>query len=372
MNKQKKIIKNIIPWAKPQFSGKEQTYISDAINSTWISGGPYVDSLECVFSDYVKSPFALATSNGTTAIHMAYLALGLKPGDEVVIPGFGFLAAANLALQFRAKPIFAEVDPKTWLVTAAAIEECLSTETKIIIPIHSYGNVCEMDTICKLAQDHDIPVIEDTAEAFASTYKGHQAGSMGSIGTYSFQATKTITTGEGGMVVTKNEDLFKTMALYRSHGLLRKIHYWHELPGNNFRLTNLQAAVGCAQMEMLNQFIHERDRVHTQYKKFLPNKQGITLQHFASNVKPVLWAMAIKLDQDSYPQGRDKVIEQMQKLHIETRPGFYAPSFMEFYSCPNLPVCEEISKQVISLPTFTSLQNEQIEYICDSLIGLQC
>jgi perosamine synthetase len=222
----------LIPWAKPQFYGNEQAYVSEALNSTWISGGLFVERLESGFAKYVKSPFALTTSNGTSAIHMAYLALGLKPGDEVVIPGFGFLAAANLAIQFRAKPIFAEVDPKTWLVTAAAIENCLSTETKIIIPIHSYGNVCEMDPIHKLAQEHDIPVIEDTAEAFASTYKGHQAGSMGTIGTYSFQATKTITTGEGGMVVTKNEDLFKTMALYRSHGMLRKS------PGSSWLRTN--------------------------------------------------------------------------------------------------------------------------------------
>lgn len=359
----------LIPWANPQFLGNEQNYVFEALNSTWISGGPFVGRLEREFAEYVKSPFALTASNGTTAIHMAYLALGLKPGDEVIAPGFGFLAAANLALQFGAKPIFAEVDPNTWLVTASEIEKCLSPKTKIIVLIHSYGNVCEMDQILTLAKDHGIPVVEDAAEAFASRYNGCQAGTMGTIGTFSFQATKTITTGEGGMVVTGNEELYNIMALYRSHGMLRKIYYWHELPGHNFRMTNLQAALGCAQLETLERFIHERNRVHAQYKKFLFN--GITHQQFTPNVEPVLWTLAIKLDRDAYPQGRDRVIEQMKDLQIETRPGFYAPSFMDFYSCPHLPICEEISKQVISLPTFAALQNEQIEYICTQLKSLQ-
>ena len=360
-----------IPWAKPTFWGNEQDYVVEALNSTWISGGPFVERFEKDFSKYTGSPFALTNSNGTTAIHLAYLALGLKPGDEVIIPGFGFLAAANLALQFGAKPIFAEVDPETWLVTAQEIKKCLSPKTKIIVPIHSYGNVCEMDKILELAHNHNIPVVEDAAEAFASQYKGYQSGTVGTIGTFSFQATKIITTGEGGMTVTANEELYNRMALYRSHGMLRKTYYWHELPGHNFRLTNLQAALGCAQLEKLDHIIRERNRVYSHYKKYLFNIYGITPQYISPNVEPVLWAMAIKLDTRAYPQGRDEVIKQLAHLNIETRPGFYSPSFMDFYPCPKLPICEEISKQVISLPTFPSLKNDEIEYICNSLINLQ-
>ena len=209
-----------IPWAKPTLWGNEQQSVVDALSSTWISGGLYVERFEKEFSHYTGSRFALTSSNGTTALHMAFLALGLKPGDEVIVPGFGFLAAANLALQFGARPVFAEQE----------IKKCLSTRTKIIVPIHSYGNVCEMDRIVELAKNHDIAIVEDAAEAFASQYKGHQAGTLGTIGTFSFQATKTITTGEGGMTVTENEDLNTCMALYRSHGMLRKTYYWHELP----------------------------------------------------------------------------------------------------------------------------------------------
>jgi len=360
-----------IPWAKPTLWGNEQSYVAEALNSTWISGGPFVEHFEKEFSRYTRSPFALTSSNGTTAIQMAYLALGLKPGDEVIVPGFGFLAAANLALQSGAKPVFAEIDPHTWLATAPEIKKCLSPKTKVIVPIHSYGNVCEMDKILELAHNHNIPVVEDAAEAFASVYKGHQAGTMGTIGTFSFQATKTITTGEGGMVVTENKELYDSMALYRNHGMLRKKYYWHELPGNNFRMTNMQAALGCAQLECLDKIIAERNRVSTQYRKLLSGNDGISLQHFSDTVKPVVWAMAVKLDTAAYPQGRDKVIAQMNDLMIETRPGFYCPSFMKFYASPKLPVCEEISEQVISLPTYSTLSDKQIEFICTSLVDLQ-
>lgn len=372
MNQQINTNNPLIPWAKPTLWGNEQNYVVDALNSTWISGGPFVERFEREFAKYNGSSFALTSSNGTTAIHMAYLALELKPGDEIIVPGFGFLAAANLALQFGARPVFADVNPATWLVTAAEIKKCLSPKTKIIVPIHTYGNVCEMDKIVELAHNHDVAVVEDAAEAFASKYKGHPAGSMGTVGTFSFQSTKTITTGEGGMTITENEELNNRMALYRSHGMLRKTYYWHELPGHNFRLTNLQAALGCAQLEKLDHVIMERNRVYNQYKKYLSDIYGIIPQYFPPDVEPVLWAMAIKLDKRVYPQGRDEVIKQMTHRQIETRPGFYSPSVMAFYSCLKLPISEEISEQVISLPTFPTLKNEQIEYICKTLIDLQC
>ena len=251
----------IIPWAKPKLWGNEQKYISDALESTWISGGPYVERFERIFAQYSSTPFALATSNGTTALHLAYLALGLGPGDEIIVPGFAFMAAANMALNIGAQPVFADVDADTWCVTAESIEKCITAKTKVIVPIHTYGNVCDMDSILEMGKIFGLPVIEDTAEAFSSRYKGKLAGTMGDLGTYSFQATKTITTGEGGMVTTQNQELNNNMILHRSHGMLRKTFYWHEVPGQNFRLTNLQAAMGVAQFENLDKIIAERKRV---------------------------------------------------------------------------------------------------------------
>ncbi|NQT27545.1 DegT/DnrJ/EryC1/StrS family aminotransferase [candidate division KSB1 bacterium] len=365
-------MKQKIPWAKPVFTGLEREFLVNALESTWVSGGPFLDRLERDLANYCKLEYALTVSNGTAALHMAYLALGIGSGDEVVVPGFAFLAAANIALLVGAKPVFAEVDPKTWCMNAAQIEKCITNRTKAIVPVHTYGNVCDMDDILDLAAQKNLPVIEDAAEAFASKYKGKPAGAMGDIGTFSFQATKTITTGEGGMVITNQKELYDKMALYRSHGMLRKTYYWHELPGHNFRLTNLQAALGCAQFENLENIIRERKRIHEKYINCLSRNSGISLQMFPLNVDPVLWAIAVKLDPRAYPQGRDRVIEQMKEEQIETRPGFYAPSFMKhIYECQKLPICEEISRQVISLPTYVSLQNEQIEFVCQKLLALK-
>ena len=359
---------NYIPWAKPDFWGNEQKYVAEALTSTWISGGPFLDRFESDFAQLLSIPYALSASNGTTALHMAYLALGLKADDEVVLPGFAFMGAANMVLHVGAKPIFADVDPQTWCLSAADIEKNITPRTKLIVPIHTYGNVCEMDSIMQLADSRGIAVVEDVAEAFACRYKNRLAGVFGDIGTFSFQATKTITTGEGGMVITGDENLYDRMALYRSHGMRRKKYYWHDVAGHNFRLTNLQAAVGVAQMEKLAQIVNERNRVHSQYRDLLSNVPGLTLQYFPPEVEPVLWAIALKLNPIAFPQGRDAVIQEMMQVGIETRPGFVAPRFMDhIYACPKLPISEELSKNVLSLPTYPTLQNEQIYFICDQL-----
>jgi perosamine synthetase len=362
-----------IPWAKPSLWGNEQKYISEALESTWISSGPFVERFERVFKEYSDVQYVLATSNGTTALHLAYLALGLGSGDEIIVPGFAFMAAANMVLNVGAKPIFADVDPDTWCVTADSIERCITPQTKAIVPIHTYGDVCDMDSILDLAKKHNLPVIEDTAEAFTSRYKGNLAGTMADMGTYSFQATKTITTGEGGMVTTENEELYNKMILHRSHGMLRKTFYWHEVPGQNFRLTNLQAAMGVAQMEKLETIITQRKRVCVSYIEQLSGIEGFHLQYFPPEVDGLPWTIALKLDPKAFPQGRDNVMQQMRELQIETRPGFYAASLMK-HIYPNaalLPVSEEVSRQVVSLPTFPSLHDDQIEYISARLIGLK-
>ena len=360
-----------IPWAQPDFWGLEEQYLVEALHSTWISGGPFVDRLERELATFSGSPFTLAASNGTTAIQLVYLGMGLQPGDEVIIPGFCYLAAANIALQMGINPVFAEVDPDTFCVTAAAIEAVLTPRTKLIVVVHTYGNVCEMDDIMSLSKSSGVPVLEDAAESFASKYKGRQSGSIADFGTYSFQATKTITTGEGGMVLTANEGLARKMALYRSHGVMGR-RYWHELPGHNFRLTNLQAALGCAQLERLELIVQERKRIHQTYKAELKDVSDVRLQTFLPQVDPVLWAFAVELDPVAYPQGRDKVIEQLATVGIETRNGFYAASQLPIYpDCPALPVCERLANNVISLPTFPSLTDQQINHICDQLIGLR-
>lgn len=361
-----------IPWAKPTFGDNEQQYVSEAITSTWISGGHFVDRLEREFGEYNGSLYAMTSSNGTTALHMALLALSVGPGDEVVLPGFAFMAAANVALHLGATPVFTEVDPVTWCVTANDVERCLSPRTKVIIPVHTYGNVCAMDEVVALARDRSVVVVEDAAEAFASRYKNRRAGSIGELGTFSFHATKTITTGEGGMVVTNSGELRDRLYLFRNHGMLRT-RYWHEIAGYNFRLTNLQAAMGCAQLERIDQISRDRRRVYASYRTYLSNIPGITMQHFSSDVEPVVWAIAVKLDPRAYPQGRDEVIRQLDNAGIETRNGFYAASMLRhIYDCTSLPICEDLSRQVISLPTYCTLRDSEIHFICSELESLRC
>lgn len=353
-----------IPWARPAFWGNEQCRVNEALASTWISGGAFVDQLEQSFSALSGGARALAVSNGTAAIHLAYLALDIEAGDEIVVPGFGFLAAANVALHMAARPVFCEVAPETWCMRAEDIAPALSVRTKAIVVVHTYGNVCDMEPILALASEWGIPVIEDAAEAFPSRYRGQLAGTLGTIGTFSFQATKTITTGEGGMVITRDNDLCERMMLYRSHGLRRKKHYWHEVPGLNCRLTNIQAALGCAQMEELDRIIAKRHQVYEAYATRLAGMTGVTLQMFRPEVQPVVWAIAVRLDPEVFPQGRDTILSQLLEVGIETRPGFYSPSQLEYFNCPPLVTCDALAASVISLPSYPTLTEEEIEHIC--------
>ena len=367
----------MIPWAAPAFWGNEERYVTEALRSTWISGGPFVERLEqevlALGGAAAHARHALATSNGTTALQLPCIALGIGPGDEVVVPGFAFMAGANVALQLRARPVFCEVDRDTWCATAADVERCLSPRTKAIIVVHTYGNVCEMDALLELARSRGIALIEDAAEAFGSRHRGRLAGTIAPIGTFSFHATKTITTGEGGMTLAADAALAARMRLYRSHGMDRsKAFYWHEVAGYNFRLTNLQAALGCAQLEHLDEIVASRRRLRESYTQRLRGLDGARAQHFDAAVMPVLWAYALELDERAYPQGRDALVKQLAERGIETRPGFHPASEMRhlYPDCPPLPVCEALGRRVLSLPTWPGLKDADLDRICDALKAL--
>ena len=360
----------MIPWAKPDFWGNEERYVTDALASTWISGGPFVERFEEALAEALDVPFVVAVSNGTTAIHLAYLALGIGPGDEVIVPGFCFQAAANVASLMGATPVFAEVDPDTWCLDPDDLKSRITARTKLIVPVHTYGNICDMDAIRAVADAAGVPVVEDAAEAFASSWRGKMAGTMGLMGTLSFQATKTITTGEGGAVLTASRELRDRMHLFRSHGMAEK-RYWHEVHGHNFRLTNLQAALGCAQLEHLDQIVRERARVKARYESHLSGASGLQMQAIPDAVDSVLWAMAVRLDSTAFPQGRDEVMNQLGGRGIETRVGFYPASQLPLYECGPLPVCEAVSGSMVSLPTFPTLTDDEIDAVCGHLLELR-
>ena len=311
-----------IPWAKPVFWGKEKEYVLDALKSTWISGGPYIERFEHGFKDAIRSPYCLTTSNGTTALLLAFIALGIGPGDEVIIPGFTFVAVANMAITLGAKPVFVDIDPFTWCMDPDQIEGAITKRTKAVCVVHLYGNVCDMKSISHICRRHRLFLVEDTAESMFSRYDGRYAGTLADAGIFSFQATKTLTMGEGGCVTVKNKRLFEKMKVIRNHGMNRKKYYWHTAIGHNFRLTNMQAAIGCAQLEKIDRAIDDRRRVYRVYCKYLGQAQGISMQRFPKEVEPVVWAVAVKIDPRVFPS-RDRLMAEMSKMGIETRPGFY-------------------------------------------------
>lgn len=360
-----------IPWAKPLFLGREKEYLIDALESTWISGGYYVEKFEEEFTQYNGSRYGITTSNGTTALQLAVLALGIGPGDEIIVPGFTFVAPANMVIEAGATPVYADIDPLTWCIDPNSIEKCITNKTKAIIAVHVYGNVCDMDVLKILAERHHLFIIEDTAETAFSRYKGKYAGTFGDVGCFSFQATKTITMGEGGFVLTNRAKLYEKMRLIRDHGMRKDKHYWHDVIGYNFRLTNLQAAVGYGQFENLDKIISEKQRVSRLYREHLVDEPGITMQHFTPEVEPVVWAIAIKIDANLFKGDRDFLIKSLLESGIETRPGFYPFSVMPLYNAPLLPISEDVGANVISLPSFVSLTEEEIAFICDQLKKLK-
>jgi perosamine synthetase len=361
-----------IPWAKPALYGDEADAVVDALRSTWISGGPYVDAFEKEMALRLGSPYAIAVSNGTTALHLALLGLGIGPGDEVVVPAFTFVAAANMALAAGANLVFADVDPFTWLIEPVSVARVISPRTRAIVAVHLYGNVADMDALAEIASEHRTALVEDAAEACFSRYKGRSAGTMGHVGTLSFQATKTITTGEGGMVLTPDERMFRRMVLLRDHGMRQDKRYWHDVVGYNYRLTNLQAALGCAQLRHLETIRTERARVHQTYRDCLADTDNFQQQVFREGVDALLWTFAGRIegaecDTDKLEARRDAVIGIMKERGIETRPGFYALSTLPPYGCPELPNASRVAASVISLPTYPSLADQTIERICDEL-----
>ncbi len=381
-----------IPWAKPDLGEAEKKLLVEALDSTWISGGPFVDRLEAEFTalhglgqgsqvpggQSFSSPGGgggglrgLTTSNGTTALQLALAGLEIGRGAEVIVPGLTFVAPANMVLAMGAVPVFADIDPRTWCLDPAQVEARLTPRTKAILCVHLYGNVCAMDALADIARRRGIPLIEDAAQAVFSKYRGRYAGTFGSAGCFSFHATKTITTGEGGFVLTPDAGLFERMRVLRDHGMRSGKRYWHDVLGYNFRLTNLQAAVGCAQMARRGEFLEARKRMVRSYLARLAGIPGVAPQYFPPEVEPAVWAVAVKLDAKAFGGDRDWVIERLSEAGIETRPGFYPMSAMPPYQSARLAVSEDVGLNVLSLPSFPAITAEQIARVCDSLRALK-
>jgi len=362
----------MIPVAEPCLGEEELKNVIEAVKSGWISSkGKFIEEFEEKFVRYCGRKYGVATSNGTVALHLALKALGIGKDDEVIVPTLTFVATANAVTYCNAKPVFVDSHPEYWCINPDKIEEKITPRTKAIIPVHLYGHPCDMDLIMKIAEDHNLYVLEDAAEAHGAEYKGEKIGSFGDISCFSFYGNKIITTGEGGMCLTNNEELAEKMRILRDHGMNPNRRYWYDEIGFNYRMTNLQAAVGVAQLEKLDEFIEKKRKIAKMYEEGLnelEEKNLIILHREMKWAKSVYWMYSILIE-DSFGMNRDILMKELERKRIDTRPFFYPMHVLPPYqNNERFPIAEEISRKGINLPSGVGLKEEEIRKIVESLI----
>tara|TARA_X000000368_G_scaffold71046_2_gene51647 strand:+ start:327 stop:1742 length:1416 start_codon:yes stop_codon:yes gene_type:complete len=339
-----------IPVALPDLKGKEFEYLTDAFLSTWISSsGKYIDMFEKKFASFCDTNYGIAVSNGTVALQLALETLGIGEGDEVIVPDLTFAATINAVLHVNATPVIVDIEEDSWCIDPKEIEKAITPNTKAVIPVHIYGQVCDMNSIMQIAKKNKLYVIEDCAEAHGASYNEKKVGSIGDIGCFSFFANKVITTGEGGMCTTNNKDLDNMMRLLRDHGMNKEKRYWHDLVGYNFRMTNLQASIGVAQIERIEQILLDRKSIEDSYKKELRQLKELVFQpNNLPNRNKVTWFVSMLL-----LKNRDLVIDKLKFEGIDARPFFYPLSIMPIYKpyVFSSQKSQEIAKLGINLPT---------------------
>jgi len=356
-----------VPITETWLGAKERLLVDKCTRSGWVSSkGKYVNDFERLFASYCGAKYGVATSSGTSALHLALASLNVGSGDEVIVPTLSFIATANPVTFVGAKPIFADSNEETWNLDPGAVERAVTRRTRAIIVVHLYGHPAQMDEIFAIARKHRLHVIEDACQAHGGEYRGKKVGSLGTIGCFSFYGNKIITTGEGGLLVTNDLSVAENARMLRDHGMSRKKKYWHPEIGFSYRMTNLQAALGVAQLERIDQVI-ERKRKNAQlYNSLLGGVPGITLPPEASWARSVYWLYTVLIENKSMKR-KNKLIDNLARHGIEARPVFYPISSMPPYrngSNQRFPVAERISKNGLSLPSSPLLKADMIHRIC--------
>lgn len=360
-----------VPVASTLFLGNEKKYVDDCMESGWVSSaGKYVTLFERAFAEHCGVKHAIACCNGTVALHLALLALGVGPGDEVIVPTLTFVATPNAVVHCGAQPVFVDSELQTWNLDPEQVEAKITPRTKGIIAVHLYGHPARMSALREIADRHNLFLLEDAAEAHGAMCDGKIAGSLGDAAAFSFYANKIVTTGEGGMVVTDDDALAARARLLHGQGMDPNRRYWHPIIGYNYRMSNLAAAIGLAQLETIDRQIELRARVAKLYQDHLCGLPGVELQPVQSWARHVYWMFSVVLDPDEWPE-RDSVMAKMSELGVETRPVFYPahsmPPYADSVKGENFPVAERLSRNGISLPTWGGLTEEDVRYVCESL-----
>ncbi|MCB0353073.1 MAG: DegT/DnrJ/EryC1/StrS family aminotransferase [Bdellovibrionales bacterium] len=359
-----------IPVAFPDLTGREGEYVGKAIQSSWISSsGEFITRFEKEFASECGTRTSIGVCNGTIALHLALLGLGVRSGDEVIVPSLSFIATANAVRYVGAEPVFADVDPHTWCLSPTEIEAKITRRTRGIVAVHIYGHPADMDVINQIARVHGLWVIEDAAEAHFGRYRGRKVGSLAPISTFSFYGNKIITCGEGGAVAVSDENLEVRMRTLRGQGMDPSRRYFFPITGYNFRISNISCAILCAQLERKDKILARRRSIYQNYLGQLKDIPGIEFQPVAPWAELSPWLFCILVDPSSYGRSRDELMRHLDENGVETRPFFIPlhrlPPFREQSQLrgENLPVTDLLSERGMNLPTFPGLSDKDVEKI---------
>lgn len=350
------------PVYKPYLKENTKMYVNECIDSTWISSkGKFINLFEESIANYCNIRYSSSVFNGTVALHLALLALGIGEGDEVIVPDFTYVATSNAVKYVGAKPILVDVSSEDWNITLDEIKSIYNDKVKAIIVVDMYGTQPkELKEISEFAKTKGLYLIQDSAESLGSRYNGYNVGKYADVTTLSFFGNKTITTGEGGMVLTNNKDIYDKIETLKNQGNSKTVRYFHDVLGYNYRMTNIQAAIGYSQMEIVDEILEKKNIVINLYKEFLGDIAEF--QRFNDNCKSSNWLVSIILRDN-----REEVVNRLNNVGIETRPFFQPISSMPFYEACDNPTTYYLAKKGLCLPSYPELVKEDIKFICDNI-----
>jgi perosamine synthetase len=365
-----------IPVAGPWITQKEIDYVTDAAAHAWYgNANMYHERFEQAFSHYIGTKYAMALPSCTSAIHLSLLALGIGKGDEVIVPDLTWIATSAPITYVSATPVFADCDEKTWCISSDAFQECITPGTKAVIPVDLYGNMPEMHAIRDIAHDHGIAIIEDAAEAIGSEYHGKRSGSFGDTGVFSFHGSKTMTTGEGGMLVTDRKDLYDRCLTLRDHGRAPgKKLFWNAEVGYKYKMSSMQAALGLAQLERIDELVERKRQIFSWYRQNLQSTEEITLNCEPPGTKNSYWMVTAIFD-PKFGLSKEDIIQMLIEKGIDSRPFFYPlssqPAYDSLGSASEAAVRNTVSYRIspygVNLPCGMNLDEEKVKYVCNAV-----